>query len=196
MVSIISAIISDVLSTLYQQFWCSVVLSILFMFFLVQAREKGWKQLIKQWINNWKTEKNFRVYFLLSFYVSMMLLRTILNRGFWRNSLSNVIGTWGLYYADGKLCTEGIQNLLLFIPFTILWMICFPTKVLRNKKFFCNIMKRTIKVSAIFALSIEFLQLFLQVGTFQLSDIFYNVLGGLVGGLIYWIGYKFTHRKK
>ena len=44
--------------------------------------------------------------------------------------------------------------------------------------------------------AIEFLQLFLRLGTFQLSDIFYNTLGGLLGSLIYYIGYKIKHGEK
>ena len=33
--------------------------------------------------------------------------------------------------------------------------------------------------------SIEMLQLLLRLGTFQLSDIFYNTVGGVLGGLMY-----------
>lgn len=33
--------------------------------------------------------------------------------------------------------------------------------------------------------SIEMLQLLLRLGTFQLSDIFYNTVGGVIGGLMY-----------
>ena len=33
---------------------------------------------------------------------------------------------------------------------------------------------------------IEMLQLLLRLGTFQLSDIFYNTVGGVLGGLIYY----------
>ena len=32
---------------------------------------------------------------------------------------------------------------------------------------------------------IEMLQLLLRLGTFQLSDIFYNTVGGVLGGLMY-----------
>lgn len=46
------------------------------------------------------------------------------------------------------------------------------------------------KTAFLFSVSIEFLQLFLRLGTFQLSDICYNTLGGVLGGIIYWIGWK------
>ena len=36
-----------------------------------------------------------------------------------------------------------------------------------------------------FSLLLSFLQLLLRLGTFQLSDIFYNTVGGVLGGLMY-----------
>lgn len=40
------------------------------------------------------------------------------------------------------------------------------------------------KTALIFSVGIETLQLLLRLGTFQLSDIFYNTVGGVFGGLI------------
>lgn len=36
----------------------------------------------------------------------------------------------------------------------------------------------------------EMLQLLLRLGTFQLSDIFYNTVGGMLGGLVYYVTMK------
>ncbi|MFR8725087.1 MAG: VanZ family protein [Mediterraneibacter faecis] len=38
--------------------------------------------------------------------------------------------------------------------------------------------------------TIEMLQLFLRLGTWQLSDIFYNTIGGGIGGLLYYVFHK------
>ena len=48
----------------------------------------------------------------------------------------------------------------------------------------------------LFSLSVELLQLFLRVGTFQLSDLCYNTLGGIIGGVIYGAVWKIKSRKK
>ena len=37
---------------------------------------------------------------------------------------------------------------------------------------------------------VEMLQLLLRLGTFQLSDIFYNTVGGVLGGLVYYVTMK------
>lgn len=50
------------------------------------------------------------------------------------------------------------------------------------------------KMAFIFLVSIEMLQLLLRLGTFQLSDIFYNTVGGVVGGLAYYVAMKARKR--
>ena len=46
----------------------------------------------------------------------------------------------------------------------------------------------------IFSVSIEVLQLLLCLGTFQVSDIVYNTLGGMLGGIVY-ITVKKVHER-
>ena len=41
---------------------------------------------------------------------------------------------------------------------------------------------------------IEMLQLLLRLGTFQLSDIFYNTVGGVIGGVCYCVAMKARKR--
>ena len=48
------------------------------------------------------------------------------------------------------------------------------------------------KLGLIFSVSIEMLQLLLRLGTFQVSDIVYNTLGGMLGGLCYKWERKYT----
>lgn len=154
------------------------------------------KAVLQRWINEFKTSSRFRKVFILVFYIAMILFRTLLNRDMWRNPVSNVIGVWGLYNENGELTTEAIENLALFIPFTVLLLWSFHEKFLGEGAKLLRTIWQSIKIVFLFSLTIEFLQLFLRLGTFQLSDLFYNTLGGLVGGLIYWIGYKLTHRDR
>lgn len=51
-----------------------------------------------------------------------------------------------------------------------------------------------LKFSFLFALLIEFLKLFLKLGTFQLSDLFFDTIGGGFGGLIFYVWSKITSR--
>ena len=101
------------------------------------------------------------------------------------NPLSNVMGEWGIWKmvnGEQKLTTECIENVIMMIPFTSIVIWTFREKVDKNMK---KILWQSGKIAFVFSIVIEMLQLLLRLGTFQLSDIFYNTVGGVVGGFIY-----------
>ena len=196
MIDIMKKIIENVLTALYQPFGFSVIMAILFMFVYMSGKEHGIKTLIQKWIHEFKTNGRFRVVFIMVFYIALILFRTLLNRDMWKNPVYNVIGIWGLYNENGEMTTEAIENLVLFIPFTVLLLWSFREKLFGESVKILRVIWQSMKIVFLFSLTIEFLQLILRVGAFQLSDLFYNTLGGLIGGLIYWIGYKIAHKNK
>ena len=192
------------LTALYQPFWFALLLSIMIMFFYMfcykpKGSGRGCKKAVKVWIGNFKEELFFRKLFLLVFFTVMILFRTLLNRNMWANPLSDVMGGWWIWSksSDGTvtLTTECFENVLLMLPFTAILMWTAKEKLLK-KIDFRNIVWKCTQTAFIFSVFIEFLQLFLRLGTFQLSDIFYNTLGGFLGGAIYWISWKLKTRYK
>ena len=196
MIEILEEIVVNVLVALYLPFGASIIFAILFMFFCMMVEENGLKTVVRSWLEQFRKNTKFRRMFVFAFYVSMILFRTLLNRNMWANPISNVIGVWSLYNAKGELTTEAIENLALFIPFTILLLWSFKEKVLGQDVRLFRVLWKSVKIVFLFSLVVELLQLFLRLGTFQLSDLFYNTLGGFVGGLIYWIGYKLDNKFK
>ena len=81
------------------------------------------------------------------------------------------------------LTTEGIENVIMMVPFTGVLMWTFEEKTGNGWR---KILGHIGKTALIFSVSIETLQLLLRLGTFQLSDIFYNTVGGVIGGLMYY----------
>ena len=186
MVDIIKNIITNVLTALYQPFGFSVLLAVLFMFLYLYAMEYGWKESWLKWWRAFRTDVAFRRTFFLAFYTAMILFRTLLNRNLWMNPLSDVMGGWFLHNEKGERSTEPIENLMLFIPFVVLLLWSFRDKLLgENHHSAARILWQSVKVTFAFSLGIEFAQLFLRLGTFQLADLFYNTLGGLLGGVVY-----------
>ena len=149
------------------------------------------------WIRTFKNSLFFRKLFCLVFFTVMILFRTLLNRNMWMNPLSDVMGGWWIWekQSDGTmtLTTECFENIALMLPFTFLLMWTAKEKLLKAKGrqiCFTSIFWYSIKAAFLFSLTIEFLQLFLRLGTFQLSDLCYNTLGGAMGGVLYWMGWK------
>ena len=191
MIKVFSKILTNVLTALYEPFGFSLLLSFLAMFFYLYAYEpteagKGWKSAIVTWYQRFKESVFFRKLFLLAFVSSLILFRTLLNRNLWQNPLSNVMGGWGIWETvngERKLTTECIENVIMMVPFSSVVMWTFEKKVGNSLK---KILWQSGKVAFIFSVVIEMLQLLLRLGTFQLSDIFYNTVGGVLGGLMYY----------
>ena len=122
----------------------------------------------------------------MTFVISMILFRTLLNRNLWMNPLSKVMGGWGIWETvngEQKLTTECIENVIMMVPFSAVVMWTFEEKTGNSWR---KILWDSGKTALIFSVSIETLQLLLRLGTFQLSDIFYNTVGGVIGGLMYY----------
>lgn len=196
MLEIMKNVIANVLTALYQPFGGAVLFAIFYMCIYMFSKEYGFKTIVGRWIQSFKEDKTFRCMFFLCFYVAMILFRTLFNRIMWANPVVNVIGVWGLRNQNGDFTTEVIENLVLFIPFTILLFWTFKEKIFKEGVRFLAVLGKSVGIVFLFSLSIEFLQLFLRLGTFQLSDLFYNTLGGFIGGIIYWILFKIRFRKK
>ena len=162
MENIIRNIIKNVLTALYQPFGAAVLLAFVAMFVFIYAKEHNWKKkdLIKNicltWFSYFKKSCEFRRAFLLIFYSVMILSRTVLYRSIWTNPLSDVMGGWGLYDADGNLTTEAIENLMLFIPFAVLLLWAFRKELLGDKPGLKKTMWVATKTVGIFSFVIEF----------------------------------------
>lgn len=188
MQEIIVKIITNILTALYQPFWFSVLMAMLVMF--VVRLYPSFTAAAKDWIRWFRTEKLFRRQFFLAFYTVMILFRTLLNRNMWANPLSNVWGLWGLYKltnGEWTLTTEVPENLALFIPFMILLLWCDENDRMKTHGSLFRSAWCGIKVTFLFSMAIEMLQLFLRLGTWQLSDLYFNTLGGLIGAVVFWL---------
>ena len=137
------------------------------------------------WYQKFKESVFFRKLFFLAFVTSLILFRTLLNRQLWMNPLSDVMGGWGIWETvngERQLTTECIENVIMMVPFSAVVLWTFGEKIGIGCK---KMLWQSGKIAFIFSISIEMLQLLLRLGTFQLSDIFYNTVGGVIGGVCY-----------
>lgn len=186
-------IIADVLAALYQTAGASLLLAALVMCVYMLGRKQGAGPVVRAWIRQFRTSGWFRKHFFLVFYVSMMLFRTLLCRTIWGNPLDHVLGIWSLHN-NGELYTENFENLILFLPFIVLLFWAQEERDHYKEKSIQDVLILSFKISFLFSLGIEFCQLFFKLGTFQLADLFFNTVGGLLGGIWYW-GFDRSRRK-
>ena len=206
LIELLKKIITNVLTALYQPFWFAVILTVFLLFFYLYAYKpidtgKGIQAAFRAWWQEFRTSLFFRKLFLLTFFTVMILFQTLINRNMWINPLSDIMGGWWIWHtaADGTvtLTTECFENIALMLPFTALLLWTVAEKIFCGRKIrFGRCVWISTKTAFLFSLAIEVLQLFLRLGTFQLSDLFYNTLGGALGGMIYWICWKIRGKKQ
>lgn len=178
--------IVHILTALYEPFWAAVVFSILVGCLHICAKQiskdstNEAKTIFKLFLSEIRNNKSFVIRLAYYFYIALILFRTLINRNMWLNPLDNVLGVWGLF-RNGEFTTEVIENFILFIPFTFLRE-SIGKKSESNKA--GRIISRSFHSAFCFSILIECLQLFLRLGTFELSDIFFNTIGGITGGII------------
>lgn len=190
MISACEKIVLDILMTFYQAFWFSSVFAVIFMFLYLYAEDNGGgiigiKAVFHKWRNAFVKNSKFRRIFFLSFYTTMVLFRTLINRDLWLNPLSAVNGGWTVVNSDGSIDIAPIENFLMLMPFSILFLMVFHDHLLRDESL-KQYMLQSLKCSFLFSLSIETAQLVLRLGTFQFSDLVLNTIGGIVSVLVYW----------
>ena len=91
----------------------------------------------------------------------------------------------------GKIITNILTALYepfgfsVLLSFLAMFFYLYAYESIGTGKGWKKILRYSGKIAFIFSVSIEMLQLLMRLGTFQLSDIFYNTVGGVLGGLMY-----------
>lgn len=194
---IISSIISNILTALYQPFGYAVFSSVLLCFFYLYACHpvnagKGVKAAFKGWMEEFKSSVFFRKLFVLFFFTMLILFRTLFNRNKWVDPLSDIMGDWWIWETvkgRKKLDTGCIENFVMMLPFTFLLLWTLEEKVIKSVSLYAAV-RKGIKDAFLFSFTIEMLQLLLRLGTWQLSDLVYNTIGGGLGAMLYFLFYK------
>lgn len=151
--------------------------------YVIEYREKKnfFEVLKKLKINYLKNERG-KWKFLFFVYISFILQKTLLNRTFGSNNNLELTLTIPniLEMSNSKENIEAVENLIFFIPYTFFLFQSFSLKKFKD-------IKNTLILSFLTSLVIEVLQLLTTLGAFQLSDLLYNTLGGVIGYIIYRI---------
>ena len=117
-------------------------------------------------------KKPWLVLFLL--YLSYVLMCTLLSRNRFVPYKSVLKGF--KLYENGKWRRECIENILLFVPFIFSFLQVKPSS---------KSLTAAIMLAFLTSLFIELSQLIFWLGAFQISDLVYNVVGGVIGWLLW-----------
>lgn len=121
-------------------------------------------------------------FFLLVVYMVVLMITVFFSRepGSRQGADFTIFGTWGVTSQEHAFV---IENILLFIPFGIL----FPAVV--NKK----AGKYTVLLGFVISITIELIQLVTERGYCQLDDVVMNTVGTLIGYVLWSCLWRLIH---
>ena len=135
----------------------------------------------RAWVAALRGDVAFRSECVLVTFSVLVVSRTLIGRGYWTDPLCVLWEGWGLHDSNGNFTGEGPENLVLLMPVAVLLL-----DVLLRRRVSRHPLALVIISTAVFSLLIETCQLILHVGTFQVADLAYNTLGGVLAATGYW----------
>ena len=103
-------IIGNVLEALYRTCGASLVIAVLFMCVYLRVRKHGVGPVVQGWIREFRTDSLFRRQFFLTFYVCMMLFRTLFCRPIWE-TLWKTCWEYGVFMNRTEVSTQKILKI-------------------------------------------------------------------------------------
>lgn len=158
--------LQDMLSSVVNYTYPALLVTLLLVPAWLFIQERGWKERLAAFAREhcWQL--------LFFFCLAFVLTATVIGRRT-TNPVRSVFLHFGL--GDEKWNSEIIENILLFVPPSFLLLKGFPEQVGKKP------LLRVLQFSAALTLFIELSQLIFWLGEFQFSDLFHNMVGGLVG---------------
>ena len=191
--NIFIALVKDIISATTQPLLFAIAFSYMTMYFYLFSFKKcetgnGLRYALSIWLRSFIQDRKFRILFLYIFYITVVIFRTVLNREGWEDPLDSVTaGLWIVMthpYVEGPIFNiQAIENIIMFVPFSFIGLLLMQYKRKNSQKVLF-----TICGSFLFSLLIETVQAIFKLGTFQLADLLFNTIGGLLGGVIFWVG--------
>lgn len=172
--------LKDILKTVATSAPIGIIFSFVILF-IIMLKSYSFKKALSAMANSFKKRK-FRYVFYYFVYLYIIFSRTVIQRQSNYEPLSDVFGGWTIFqHKYTGLDYQVIGNVIMFIPLTLLL-----AAVLKQYNF---ITKKSLLIclgsSFAYSLFIELCQLITKRGTFQISDLVWNTLGGLIGFVIY-----------
>ena len=179
----LNMIIGQIYLTFSQNIIQVVLFGIIVSFIIFFIEKLGIKNIIFGIQEKFAKESNYKWKILFYTYLYFILKKSLLDRSKgMKNSLEFAFKKdWIFLVKDTWSKVQAVENILFFIPFSFFLILAFFSNKSITK---LNLLKKIIKFSFLLSLFIELTQLFLTLGTFQVSDIVYNIIGGIIGYIL------------
>lgn len=161
----------------YQHIISLIIFGIVAAITIYIIEKIGLRNFLIEIKNKFLKEAEYKWKILFFTYLYFIIDKSLLSRS--RGMINNLEFAfkrdWLFLVKDTWSKVQASENIIFFIPFSFFMFLGF------FKDMEIKVIKKIIGICFALSLIIESIQLITTLGTFQLSDIFYNVLGGIFG---------------
>ena len=182
--STISKMIIQHINTVIIEYSLELSMFFIFAVIIIYLIDKiGLKNFIFDIKEKFLKDYSYKWKILFYTYLYFILKKSLLDRSKgMKNSLEFAFKRdWIFLVKDTWSKVQAVENILFFIPFSFFLVLAFFSNKNITK---LNLFEKIIKFSFLLSLFIELTQLLLTLGTFQVSDIVYNIIGGFIGYIL------------
>ena len=182
MLAVLNMIIHHIIKVM-DEYSVSIGTFIIFITIIVYISEKiGFEKFIFEIKEKFIKDCSYKWKILFFTYFYFILDKTLISRDIGKiNSFEYAFkGGWLFLVKDTWNRVQAIENIIFFIPFSFFLILGFYDL----KRMKLELFKEIALISFKFSLFIELLQFIFTLGTFQLSDIVYNIIGGIIGYIL------------
>lgn len=185
-IEIICNIIKSIFVSLYEYFWPSLLLGILILMVLNCLKLQSLESMITDIYCRFREDKLYRNKVVYVFFISFFIMRLLIGRGLNLKPLDDIFGGWALRNEDGRVNSQFFENIIVFTAYIYLMFLNFGQNILKKEKSI-YIIREALRISFESSFIIEAVQVVFVLGSFQIVDLLANTIGGLLGGMLYWL---------
>ena len=171
------------ISKVIVEYYVSTGIFFIFTAIIIYISEKiGFEKFIFEIKDKFFKDYSYKWKILFFTYSYFILDKTLISRNIGNtNSFEYAFKNgWLFLVRDTWNRVQAIENIIFFIPFSFFLLLEFYDL----KRMKLELFKEIILISFRVSLFIELLQIIFTLGIFQLADIVYNVLGGIIGYIL------------
>lgn len=195
---LLTNVLLDIWDVLSSYCLTALLFSVFFTVVYVLLGYEGKKSFFKQLADTFRKDREFQRFFVLVYFFFLLICKTLLCRiGMGLEPLGSIMNGWlftGNKYLNPP--SQSIENIIMLMPYPVLIYWNYHDEIFHGNFTLKNVAVKSFFITLGMSAFIEVSQTVFALGTLQLSDLFYNTLGGVMSGILYYIALNHFKKRK
>ena len=195
---LLTEVLLDIWDVLSSYCVTALLFSVFFWVVYVLLGYNSNKSFFKQLADTLTKDREFQRFLALVYFFFLLICKTLLCRiGMGLEPLGSIMNGWlftGNKYMNPP--SQSIENIIMLMPYPVLIYWNYHDRIFHGNFTLKNVVLKSFFITFGMSAFIEVSQTVFALGTLQLSDLFYNTLGGVISGILYYLALNYYNKRK